>query len=106
MSIISCGEFSPIYIRGTIEMNERNNRPMLFAGIDIGSTTTKIVAIEEDHKTVSYSDYQRHHADQLGSVKRILEQLAQKYPDSRICLAFTGSGAKPVSEMAGLPFVQ
>jgi predicted CoA-substrate-specific enzyme activase len=87
-------------------MNERNNRPMLFAGIDIGSTTTKIVAIEEDHKEAVYSDYQRHHADQLGSVKRILEQLAQKYPDSRICLAFTGSGAKPVSEMVGLPFVQ
>jgi predicted CoA-substrate-specific enzyme activase len=87
-------------------MNERKKSPRLFAGIDIGSTTTKIVAFEENEKSSVYVDYQRHHADQLGSVKNILEHLMEKYPDARIRLAFTGSGAKPVSEMLGLPFVQ
>jgi predicted CoA-substrate-specific enzyme activase len=87
-------------------MNERKKCPMLFAGIDIGSTTTKIVAFEENNKTEVYSDYQRHHADQIGSVRKILEQLSGQYPDAEICLAFTGSGAKPVSEMLGMSFVQ
>jgi predicted CoA-substrate-specific enzyme activase len=79
---------------------------LLFAGIDIGSTTTKIVALEEKNKTAVYSDYQRHHADQIGSVKKMLGQLSQRYPDADIRLAFTGSGAKAVSEALDLPFVQ
>ena len=57
----------------------------LLVGIDIGSTTTKIVVMEQKNEELEpgknpfpiiYSDYQRHNAAQLQSVKDALEKLA------------------------------
>ena len=51
-----------------------NSRPgrILHVGIDVGSTTTKIAVIDSETKEVLYSDYQRHHAEQLRSVRKAL----------------------------------
>ena len=77
----------------------------LSVGIDVGSTTTKIVAADEKGKIV-YSDYRRHNANQLKSVIRALQGLEQKFPGAPIRAALTGSGAKLVAEAVNLPFVQ
>ena len=37
-------------------------------GVDIGSTTTKIIALIPGEEKFVYSDYQRHNARQLESV--------------------------------------
>ena len=45
-------------------------QPEVLVGIDVGSTTTKIVVMQtgnSDYKVV-FSNYERHHADQLKSV--------------------------------------
>ena len=61
-------------------------KKLLHVGIDIGSTTTKIAAVDETG-AVAYSDYQRHGAQQVKSVRRLLKQLLSQLPDIRCRLA-------------------
>lgn len=78
----------------------------LLVGIDIGSTTTKIVAVVPENGDIVYSDYQRHNADQVQSVKDALEKFHKDFPESEIRLCLTGSGAKPLAEGLEVPFIQ
>lgn len=75
-------------------------------GIDIGSTTTKIVATETENAEIVYSDYQRHNAEQVKSVKDALKKFQGHFPESKIRLSLTGSGAKLLAEKLKIPFVQ
>lgn len=55
-------------------------QPEVLVGIDVGSTTTKIVVMQtgnSDYKVV-FSNYERHHADQLKSVLEILKSSMKK----------------------------
>lgn len=78
----------------------------ILVGIDIGSTTTKIAAVDEDSRELLYFDYQRHNAKQAQSVEKALEKLEMQFPVADIRLCLTGSGAKPLAERLNVPFVQ
>lgn len=78
----------------------------LLAGIDIGSTTTKLVVYDNSRNKILYSEYKRHHAAQKKSVLNALKILKEKFSDQRIRIAMTGSGSKPLAELLSLPFVQ
>ena len=82
------------------------DKTVLHIGIDIGSTTTKIAALDTRLNRVVHSDYQRHHADQVKSVASALGELAARFPDAQCHLAMTGSGAKKLADRLGLPYVQ
>ncbi|MGI6008019.1 MAG: acyl-CoA dehydratase activase [Ruminococcus sp.] len=75
-------------------------------GIDVGSTTTKAVVLDREKNKIIYSDYKRHHADQVKSVIRVMEELDRKFADGKFRFCLTGSGSKPIAEKLGLPFVQ
>lgn len=75
-------------------------------GIDVGSTTTKIAVIDPETGEVLYSDYQRHHAEQLRSVRNALLKFDEQFPDEKIRVVLTGSGAKPIADAVSVPFVQ
>ncbi len=81
-------------------------RIILHVGIDVGSTTTKIAALDTRTGRVVYSDYQRHHADQVKSVSDALWKIYGRYPDAQFHLALTGSGAKRLGDALGVPYVQ
>ena len=78
----------------------------LLVGIDVGSTTTKIVAVDPRSGEILYSNYKRHHAKQLESIVGAVENLSLVFPDTPVRIALTGSGAKPVAEKLDVPFVQ
>ena len=86
--------------------NSRMGGRRLLAGIDVGSTTTKIAVINPENKSLIYSDYRRHHADQVRSIGTALRQLMRKFPGKAFRFALTGSGARPVAEKLKLPFIQ
>ncbi len=65
----------------------------LLIGIDVGSTTTKITVLDKTTESLLYSDYRRHHADQLASVLFAIRQAAEKFPDTEARIILTGSGA-------------
>ena len=79
--------------------------PMLI-GLDIGSTTVKTVAVDPTSSTVVHMSYERHHAHQAACAAAALRTVAHKFPDTPFRLAVTGSGAAPVAEACGAPFVQ
>ena len=82
-------------------------RSILHVGIDVGSTTTKIAALDARTRRVVYSDYQRHHADQVKSVSPTPSgSCTARFPDAQFHLALTGSGAKRLGDALDVPYVQ
>ncbi|MBS5049243.1 MAG: 2-hydroxyacyl-CoA dehydratase [Desulfovibrionaceae bacterium] len=80
-------------------------------GLDIGSTTVKVV-IMNGAKEVVHSRYQRHLSDVRATVAQLLDEalsapgLAQFDPAPAFTLAATGSGAIALAEELRIPFVQ
>ncbi len=82
------------------------SKQILSVGIDVGSTTTKIAALERDSGQLLYADYRRHHARQAESVRLALEQLEASFPGVQLHLALTGSGSRPLAEALSVTYVQ
>lgn len=49
---------------------------LLHVGLDVGSTTVKIVIMDENLNTI-YTDYQRHFSDTKNTVCNVLTDLAK-----------------------------
>ncbi len=75
-------------------------------GIDVGSTTTKIVVLGGDDDELLFSDYSRHHSQQLASVKRAVQMVDDRFSDRYFQVTMTGSGAKGLAEELGISYVQ
>ena len=73
-------------------------------GLDIGSTTIKIVITEDEN--VIYSEYRRHHSDIAGELLNAFEEVNKKFPGLEACVQITGSGGLSVAKWLGLDFVQ
>ena len=78
---------------------------MVKIGIDIGSTTAKVVAVGEDG-SVLFSRYERHNANAREVVARVLGELQAALGDMDVCARLTGSVGMGFSEKYGYPFVQ
>ncbi|MCP3872652.1 MAG: CoA protein activase, partial [Desulfobacteraceae bacterium] len=75
------------------------------AGLDIGSTTAKIVLLDQED-TLVFSDYQRHHAKIYETAKLFLQDILDRDGDCCLHLKLTGSAALGTSKKLDLPFVQ
>jgi predicted CoA-substrate-specific enzyme activase len=81
-----------------------------YIGVDVGSTTIKVVCLDENNKSV-YSLYQRHLSSVRETTKNLvlefLNHMTKEYGDDicyKICL--TGSSGMGIAEYTNLPFVQ
>jgi len=81
-------------------------------GIDVGSTTVKVVVLDENDSVV-YSEYERHRADIrstiIAVVGRALDAIQEKMPageHQNISIKATGSGGLAVSHWLSIPFIQ
>ena len=80
-------------------------KQLLHVGLDVGSTTVKIVIMDENLNTL-YTDYQRHFSDTKNTVCHVLEDLASQYSNCEFSIALTGSGAMSAAKFLDLPFIQ
>ncbi len=80
-------------------------RIQYFLGLDIGSTTVKIVVLDERGKII-FHRYQRHYSDIKIAVKDILTQATETLGNLEVKMAITGSGGLSMSNRLRLPFVQ
>ena len=78
----------------------------LRAGIDIGSTTVKLVIINNKTKKIEYSVYRRHNASQEKTVKELLSEAKLKFKNKKMKFAVCGSGGKPVAEKMNVGYIQ
>ena len=79
--------------------------PILHVGLDVGSTTVKIIVMDHNLNTI-YKDYQRHFSDTQNTVYNVLETLNKQYADYDYTIALTGSGAMSTAKFLGFPFIQ
>ncbi|HIX78128.1 MAG TPA: activase, partial [Candidatus Fusicatenibacter merdavium] len=86
--------------------NQGQKMTELLAGIDIGSTTTKVAVAVPGNGELVYSDYRRHNAKQAQSVRAVFQELKQRFPEAKFRVCLTGSGAKILAESMKLPFIQ
>ncbi|MDR3200726.1 MAG: acyl-CoA dehydratase activase [Spirochaetales bacterium] len=75
-------------------------------GIDVGSTTVKIVVLSPDKKSVDFSLYRRHNAEQALAVHSLLTQAHEMFPESRLRPAVCGSGGLSIAKTLGAHYVQ
>ncbi|MDR2370643.1 MAG: acyl-CoA dehydratase activase [Treponema sp.] len=80
--------------------------PLLRLGIDVGSTTVKVIAMEKKTKKVLFSRYRRHNAYQAETVLALLTEVFETFPGAVFRPAVCGSGGKPVADLLGVPYVQ
>ncbi|MCL2038865.1 MAG: acyl-CoA dehydratase activase [Bacteroidetes bacterium] len=73
-------------------------------GIDIGSTTVKIVFTVDGN--IVFSDYQRHNADILNSLSTSFLKAKKEVGDANISILITGSAGMGVAEKFNIPFKQ
>lgn len=73
-------------------------------GIDIGSTTVKIVVLK--NKEIIYQAYERHYSDMTNTVVRMIDDCYKELGNIRSSVAITGSGGLSVSNWLDLAFVQ
>ena len=56
-------------------------------GMDVGSTTTKIVVLQKSDEKIIYSEYARHHAELAKSVCTLLEHGKKSIPEEALLRA-------------------
>ena len=64
-------------------------KKLLHVGLDIGSTTVKIVILDKDLKVI-YSNYERHFSDTKSTLYNVLEKLIKDYSGNDFTLSLTG----------------
>ena len=78
---------------------------LLHVGLDVGSTTVKIVVMNEDLDVI-YRNYERHFSDTKNTICKVLEELIEKYKTFEFTIALTGSGAMSAANFLNLSFIQ
>ena len=81
------------------------NKQKIRLGIDIGSTTAKVVAVNELNE-ILYSKYVRHHARVKEAMLTCLEELEKVVGNRVVSVRMTGSIGMGVAEKSVIPFVQ
>ncbi len=74
-------------------------------GLDVGSTTVKLVVLNNSFELV-HGSYKRHFSDVRKSVKDIVMEGYKKFKNESITMMVTGSGALSVTEWLDIPFIQ
>ncbi len=74
-------------------------------GIDIGSTTVKLVLLD-DSDSIVFSRYERHMSNVFDKVKELIENMYKEYGDIDIRPIITGSGGLSLAKLLGIHFEQ
>lgn len=75
------------------------------AGIDIGSTTVKLVVLDDNNKII-YGKYRRHMARTQETLAELLCEAETQIGDSLLSVRITGSGSINLGKELGIEFVQ
>ena len=75
------------------------------AGIDIGSTTVKLVILDENDKII-FGEYKRHSAHIQETLLELLTEARELVGNCRLKMKITGSGSMNLGKALGIEFVQ
>lgn len=75
------------------------------AGIDIGSTTVKLVILDADDNII-FGEYRRHQANTQATLATLLEEARDALGECELRASVTGSGSINLGKALGIGFVQ
>ena len=75
-------------------------------GLDIGSTTAKIIVLDKSYSNVLFCKYERHQAKVQECLLAFFHQLKEQLGDVDLSINITGSVGMGIAEKYSLPFVQ
>ncbi|GHV70308.1 2-hydroxyglutaryl-CoA dehydratase [Spirochaetia bacterium] len=78
----------------------------LWLGLDVGSTTAKIVVLESGGGEVLFSRYVRHNARQTETAAALLTEVFSLYPHAVFRAAVCGSGGKSIAGLIHAAYIQ
>jgi len=78
---------------------------VLNIGLDVGSTTVKLVVLDKD-QTIVYKNYLRHFSNIRATVVSMLEEVKANLQGHVLTLMVTGSGGFNISQILDVPFIQ
>lgn len=81
------------------------NEHSLHVGIDVGTATVKVIALDGHSNKTLYAIYRRHYAHQSARLAPILDEIASTFPRTRIRMAVTGANGKSIADILGVPYV-
>ena len=74
-------------------------------GIDVGSTTVKLVFIDDDNNII-YERYERHMSNAFLKVQELIREAYEKFGSRDIQAVITGSGGLSIAKLIDVPFEQ
>ena len=80
-------------------------KKILNIGLDVGSTTVKIVVIDQK-KNIVYKNYKRHLSNTKKTIIDLLNDFLKKQGNAIYTLSLTGSGALSLAKYLKLDFIQ
>ena len=80
-------------------------KKLLHLGLDVGSTTVKIVVLDKSDN-VLYSKYERHYSDIRKTIFELVSETYENFKDNDITVMITGSGGLSASQWLEVPFIQ
>ena len=75
------------------------------AGIDIGSTTVKLVVLDDNNEII-YGKYRRHQANTQSTLAELMKDARETLEDCRLKIKITGSGSINLGKSLDIAFVQ
>lgn len=82
-----------------------NHSTILHMGLDIGSTTVKIVLLDDDLNPV-FRIYRRHHSDIKNTLLNSIKEALQRVGNRTVSALVTGSAGLSAAAWSGLSFIQ
>ncbi|WP_125152795.1 2-hydroxyacyl-CoA dehydratase [Clostridium rectalis] len=79
-------------------------KKVLNLGLDIGSTTIKIVVLHDN--SIVYSRYERHFSDIKSTMIKLIKDTYEFLDNEDITIMVTGSGGLSISQWLNIPFIQ
>ena len=79
---------------------------MIRIGLDIGSTTVKCVALDENN-SVLYKTYERHYSQITDKISELLRKVRKELPQAdNALIAMSGSAGMGIADVCGIDFIQ
>jgi activator of 2-hydroxyglutaryl-CoA dehydratase len=85
-------------------MNRKNAG--LWTGLDVGSTTAKVVTLDPGSGEILFRRYMRHNARQCETVSAILEEVFREFPGRELRVAVCGSGGRTIANLIHASYIQ
>lgn len=80
-------------------------KPIL-VGIDVGSTTIKMVALDPQNSAILFQSYERHNGSHWATLLPQLQKLGGALGSEPVIVAITGSQGSGIAKKAGAVFIQ